>query len=138
MGTIALFQRWQCGARLLNGHPWFQSSNCAQKKGAAHNCRMTEAGNLKRFRRPNFHDRARPDPRVRPEPHCRHIWHNANDCMRRPIERDAPPNHVRIASEAFLPEIFRHQCDVGAFLFFRQKIAAKNWANAKHTEIVGG
>src|SRR6266566_5850562 len=30
------------------------------------------------------------------------------------------------------------QCDVGAFLFFWQKIAAKNWANAQHIEIVGG
>src|SRR5258707_3335599 len=94
---------------------------------------------MKRFPPPNLHGRASiPEPRVRPEPPCRHIWQNANDRVRRPIERDAPPNHIRIASEAFLPEIFRHQCDIGASLFFRQKIAAKNWANDKHIEIVGG
>jgi len=48
-------------------------------------------------------------------------------------------SRIRIASEAFLlPEIFRYQREVGAFLFFRQKIAAENRANAQHIEIVGG
>src|SRR5947209_14532369 len=93
---------------------------------------MTEAGNLKRFRRPNFR------AQVRAKPGRRHIWQNANDRVRRSVECDASPNHIRIAAEALLPEIFRHQCDVGAFLFFRQKIAAKNWANAQQIEIVRG
>src|SRR5205823_2257958 len=132
LGPITLFQRQQYGARLLNGHPRFQSSDNPQKKGAAHQLLMTEAGNLKRFRRPNFRDR------VRAKPGRRHIWQNANDRVWRSVECDASPNHVRISAEALLPEIFRHQCDVGAFLFFWQKIAAKNWANAQHIEIVGG
>src|SRR5207248_5758524 len=100
--------------------------------GTAHQLLMTEAGKLKRFRRPNFRNR------VRPEPGRRHVWQNANDCVRRPIEGNAPSNHIRIASETFLPEILRHQCDVGAFLFFRQKIATKNWMNAQQIEIVRG
>ena len=61
LGTITLLQRWQCSACLLNGHPRFQSSDYAQKKGAAHHLLITEAGNLKRFRRPNFRDRVRPN-----------------------------------------------------------------------------
>ncbi len=93
---------------------------------------MTEAGKLKRFRRPNFGDR------VCTKPGCGHVWQNANDGVRRPIEGDASTDHVWIAAHSFLPEIFRDQCDVGAFLFFRQKIAAKNWANAQQIEIVGG
>src|SRR5438552_14904972 len=93
---------------------------------------MTEPGKLKRFRRPNF------GRRVRGKPGRRHIWQNADDRVRCSIEREASPNHIRIATEAFLPEIFCHQCDVGAFLFFWQKIAAKNWVNAQHIEIVGG
>src|SRR5438876_9700988 len=117
---------------LVERSPWFQSSDNPQKKGTAHQLLMTETGNLKRFRRPNFRDR------VRPKPGCRHVWQNANDCVRCSIERDASPNHIRIATEAFLPEIFCHQCDVGAFLFFWQKIAAKNWGNAQHIDIVGG
>src|SRR5213079_3430894 len=117
---------------LVEGHPRFQSPDNPQKKGAAHQLLMTEAGNLKRFRRPNFSDR------VRAKPGRRHIWQNANDRVRSSVECDASPNHVRIASEALLPEIFRHQCDVGAFLFFWQKVAAKNWANAQYIKIVGG
>jgi hypothetical protein len=56
--------------------------------------------------------------------------------VRRSVESDVSPNHIRIASEAFLPEIFRHQGDVGAFLFFRQKIAAEDRTDAKDIEIV--
>src|SRR5207247_11061674 len=113
-------------------YPWVQSSDNPKKKGAAHQLLMTEPGKLKRFRCPNF------GRRVRGKPSRRHIWQNADDRVRCSIEREASPNHIRIATEAFLPEIFCHQCDVGAFLFFWQKIAAKNWANAKHIEIVGG
>src|SRR5947199_10872137 len=93
---------------------------------------MTEPGKLKRFRRPNF------GRRVRGKPGRRHIWQNADDRVRCSIEREASPNHVRVPTAAFLLEIFCHQCDVGAFLFFWQKIAAKNWANTQHIEIVGG
>src|SRR5438093_3984115 len=94
---------------------------------------MTEAGKLKRFRCPNFGR-----DRVRAKPGRRHVWQHTDDGVRHAVERDASSNHIRIASEAFLPEIFRHQCDVGAFLFFRQKITAKNWTNAQQIEIVGG
>src|SRR5438094_4541944 len=93
---------------------------------------MTEPGKLKRFRRPNF------GRRVRAKPGRRHVWQNADDRVRCSIERDASSNHIQIASEAVQPEIFRHQCDVGAFLFFRQKITAKNWTNAQQIEIVRG
>src|SRR5436190_10484506 len=94
---------------------------------------MTEAGKLKRFRCPNFGR-----DRVRAKPGRRHVWQHTDDGVRHAVERDASSNHIRIASEAFLPEIFRHQCDVGAFLFFRQKITAKNWTNVQQIEIVGG
>ena len=56
--------------------------------------------------------------------------------MRRAIERDRASDHIRIAAEAFPPEIFRDQRDIGAFLFVRQKVAAENWANAKHIEVI--
>src|SRR5207244_12509076 len=89
-------------------------------------------GDLQTVRRPDVRDT------VRAHPGRHHIWQIANDRVWRSVECDASPNHVRISAEALLPEIFRHQCDVGAFLFFWQKIAAKNWANAQHIEIVGG
>src|ERR1700757_79556 len=101
---------------------------------------MAEAWDLKRFRRPNFHDRVRPDPchGVCPEPPCRHIWHNSDNRVRRPVERDASPNHIRFTSHPFLPEIFRNERNICALFFLRQEIAAENGANAQHIEIVGG
>ncbi len=56
--------------------------------------------------------------------------------MRRAIERDAASNHTRVAAEAFLPEVLRHQRDIGSFLFFREKIATENRANTQHVKIV--
>jgi hypothetical protein len=54
----------------------------------------------------------------------------------RTIERDASTDHIRIAAEAFLPEVFRYQCDVRAFFLLGQKIAAANRAHSKNIEIV--
>ena len=120
LGPITLFQRWQCRTRLLHGRPGFNRPTTRRKREPRISPFMTEAGKLKRFRCPNFRNR------VRAKPSCGHIRQNANDCVRRSVESDVSPNHIRIASEAFLPEIFRHQGDIGAFLFFRQKIAAED------------
>src|SRR4029453_19110316 len=80
--AITLVERGQCRARLLEGNALFHPPDHAKEAGAAHQSFVTEARKLKRFRRPNFRDR-----------------------VRHAIKRNASPEHVWIATEAFLPEI---------------------------------
>src|SRR5205807_1636705 len=61
-----------------------------------------------------------------------------DDRVRHAVERNAPPNHIRVATHPLLPEIFGHHRDVGALFFLRQKIAAANWTHAEHIEITRG
>ena len=56
--------------------------------------------------------------------------------MRHAIQRNATTDHILVAAEPFPPEILRHHRDVRAFLFVRQKIAAANWTNTQHIEII--
>jgi hypothetical protein len=56
--------------------------------------------------------------------------------VRGAIECDAAADHVRIAAEAFLPEILGDNRDIGALFFLRQKVASENWAHAEQIKIV--
>src|SRR5262245_51952395 len=56
--------------------------------------------------------------------------------MRHAIESDATANDVWVTAHSFLPKIFRDQRHIGAFLFVRQKVAAKNRPHTQHIEII--
>jgi hypothetical protein len=58
--------------------------------------------------------------------------------VRDSIERDCPPDHVWVASEALPPEILRHDRNVGAFLFLRQERAPADRLDAEDIKIVRG
>src|SRR5207245_3640928 len=91
---------------------------------------VTESLQLKRLGCPNLGNR------IRTEPGYRHVRQNSDDRMHRSVKRDASTDHVRIAAEAFSPEIFRHHCRVRTFFFPGQKITAANRADSENIEIV--
>src|SRR5439155_1321763 len=87
---------------------------------------------LKRLGRPNFGNR------IRPEPGYRHVRQNSDDRVHCAVKCYGSTDHIRVAAEAFLPEIFRHQCDVRAFFLPGQKIPAANRAHSEDIKIVRG
>ena len=130
MRTVTLFERRKRGAHLFERDARLHSADHAQKAGAAHHAFVRESRKLKRFGRPNLCNR------IRAEPWRRHVRQHADDRVRRSVERDAAPDHVRIAAESLLPKTFRDHRDIGALFFLRPKIPAENWTDAKHIEIV--
>src|SRR2546421_10832344 len=56
--------------------------------------------------------------------------------MRHAIEGNAATNHIRLAAQAFLPEILSHHRHIGGLFFLRQKIAAANWFDPENIEII--
>jgi hypothetical protein len=58
--------------------------------------------------------------------------------VRSSVQGNAASDYIRIATESLLPERFCDQGNVRALFFFRQKIATKDWMNAKDIEIVRG
>src|SRR6187402_3052691 len=57
--------------------------------------------------------------------------------MRCSVQRNAPSDYIRIATEPLLPKRFRDQRHIGALFFVSPKIPAENRTNAKDIEIVG-
>src|SRR5581483_6885642 len=92
---------------------------------------VRKSGNLKGFGRPNFADK-----RVGPKPEGRHIRQYADDGVGHSVQSNAASNHIGISAEAFLPETFCDQCDIGAFFLLRKKIPSADRPNAQHLEIV--
>ena len=123
-----MLERRQRSARLLQCHSRFQPADNAQNTRAAHDALVGNPGDLERLRRPDF--RRRSDPRKR------QVRQNADDRVRRAVERDAAADHIRIAAEAFLPEGLRHHRHIGGFFFFRQKVAPPDRSDPEHIEVV--
>ena len=117
---------------LLDCNVRLEPADHAQKACAAHHSFIGEAGNLERLCRPDLRDW------VRPEPGCRHVRQDADNGVRGSIERNAAADHIRVATQVFLPKIFRHDGDVGALLLLRQEVASQNRAHAEHIKIVRG
>ena len=90
---------------------------------------MREARDDERFRRPHF------EGRVGAEPGARLVRQHADDRVRGPVERDAPPDHVRIAAQPLSPERLGDERDIGLVFFLRTKPAAADRTDAEEVEV---
>src|SRR5439155_1378327 len=78
----------------------------------------------------NAISRRSPDPRerqVRPNADNR-VWHT--------VQRNAAADYIRVAAEAFAPEVLRHHRHIRGFFFLRQKVAPADRSDAEHIEVV--